>query len=316
MIKNIYKKINNKLSLNIFGNPNRFNYNIFNFFYRFLICKADNKNEKINSLVKKGYFKSNKASDEFVDFIQKNVINKSINDKKNQIVYKKKNISFNIDPILRNKIVEFIEINFKDDLFALENYYNQKIAIGEILVKRNLPADNIDYYTRPSRTKEFELYSNYYHVDAYVNTHLKMWINLQDVKKEHGPLHIYSKSSTRKFIKRKKYKNRNEYEVKELENEIYINTGKTGESLFANTTECLHRAGIPDQNCHRDILFISFIFIPEKINESNLCLNYYDKVDQNLVWSSGNNNIVFKAKPKRLKDTYNLFKKYYLSKMI
>ena len=97
---------------------------------------------------------------------------------------KKKNISFNVDPSLRNKIIEFIKTDFKDDLLGLENYYNNKISIAEIQVKRNLPLENKEYYNRYTRTKEFEIYSNYYHVDAYVNTHIKMFINLQDVSEE------------------------------------------------------------------------------------------------------------------------------------
>lgn len=323
MTKRIYEKLNKILSLYIFGNPNRFNYNVFNFFYRTIISKNNKKDEKINQLVKNGYFKGSKASKEFIDLIRENIINKKDIDEKtteilhqNKVEIKKKNIAFRVDPLFRNKIIEFIKTDFKDDLLALENYYNNKISIAEIKVKRNLPLDNKEYYNKYTRTKEFEIYSNYYHVDFYVNTHLKMFINLQDVKEEDGPLHIYSKSSTRKFIKKNKYKNRNNYQVKELENDVYVNSGKIGETLFANTTECLHRAGIPKENHHRDILFISFIVIPEKFEKDKSFLDYYDKLDQNRVWSHDNNNVVFKAKPKRLKDTFNLFKKYYVSKMI
>jgi len=185
MIKKIYEKLNNILSVYIFGNPNRFNYNIFNFFYRTIICKNNKKDEKINDLVKNGYFKGSKASKEFIDLIRENIINKKDFDKKtteflhqHKIENKEKNIAFSVDPSFRNKIIEFIKTDFKDDLFALENYYNNKISIAEIQVKRNLPLDNKEYYNKYARTKEFEIYSNYYHVDFYVNTHLKMFINL------------------------------------------------------------------------------------------------------------------------------------------
>lgn len=316
MIKNIYKKINSKLSLYIFGNPNRFNYNLFNFFYKYLICKNDKKNKKIDDLVKIGYFKSNKASNEFVNFLKKNIIDINFNsDDVKPTIFKKKNISLNIDPSLRKKIIDFIKTNFKEDLIALENYYNNKIAIGEIQVKRNLPLDNVQYYDKSSRSKEFEVYSNYYHADAYVNTHLKMWINLQDVGKENGPLHIYSKSSSKKFIKKNKYKDRNNYKVEELEDDVFINSGQIGDTLFANTTECLHRAGIPEKNNHRDIMFVSFIFIPKKISNNDLCLDYYSKIDENLVWSHSSDNIVFKTKPKKFIETFNLLKEYYYAKI-
>ena len=101
MIKKIYEKINNILSTYIFGNPNRFNYNIFNFFYRTIICKNNKKDEKINQFVKNGYFKGSKASKEFIDLIQKNIINKNDVDEKttellnqNKIENKKKKYIF------------------------------------------------------------------------------------------------------------------------------------------------------------------------------------------------------------------------------
>ena len=315
MINNIYKTINNKLSLSLFGNPNRFNYNLFNFFYKHFICKKNtNVNKNINNLIHKGYFKSNKVSDEFINFMKENIINRINFDKSDHL--NKKKISLNIEPSLRGKIIQFIKSDLKEDLLALENYYNNKITIGEIYAQRNLPLDNDEYYKKYTRTKEFEFYSCYYHVDHYVNTHLKMWINLQDVNKENGPLHIYSKPSTRKFIKYNKYKNRNNYKANELENDLYINSGKIGETLFANTTECLHRAGIPEKNYYRDMLFVSFIFVPKKITGDDLHLDYYHKINQNLVWVHDGNNIVYKTKPKRLKDVVNLFKKYYSSKII
>ena len=52
MIENLYQNINSKLSLILFGNPNRLNYNIFNLFYKIAISKNDIKSEKIYNLSK------------------------------------------------------------------------------------------------------------------------------------------------------------------------------------------------------------------------------------------------------------------------
>ena len=41
-----------------------------------------------------------------------------------------------------------------------------------------------------------------------------MFINLMDVNIDQGPLNIYSKSDTKKFIKLNNYKNRNNYLIK------------------------------------------------------------------------------------------------------
>ena len=37
-----------------------------------------------------------------------------------------------------------------------------------------------------------------------------------------------------------------------------------GKSLIVNTTECIHKAGVPNFGCYRDILFITFIVTPKK----------------------------------------------------
>ena len=63
-----------------------------------------------------------------------------------------------------------------------------------------------------------------------------MFINLMDVNIDQGPLNIYSKSDTKKFIKLNNYKNRNNYLNQDLKDCLISNTGKIGESLVANTT--------------------------------------------------------------------------------
>ena len=325
MIENLYRNINSKLSLILFGNPNRLNYNIFNLFYKIAISKNDIKSEKIYNLKKKGYFKASEASKELVDLINENIINKNQID--NELTEKlhsnkaktnsdeKKSISYKIDTSIRQKILNFIQEDFKDDISVLEKYYNNKIAVAEVQVKRNYPLDNKEYYNQKIRSKEFEYYSNYYHVDFYVNTHLKLFVNLQDVTKEDGPLHIYSKTSTGNFIKKNKYKNRNNYLANEIETELYVNSSKKRESFFANTTECLHRAGDLKNGHHRDMLFISFIVIPEKVkNENKSSIDFYNNIYPDSLWIH-DSRVTKKTKPNSLKDVYSLFKNYYTSKI-
>ena len=69
-------------------------------------------------------------------------------------------------------------------------FYNNKISICEIVVRRNYPLENSEYYKNKIRTKEMEIYNNYYHVDFYVSAFFKMFINLTDVYEENGPSHI------------------------------------------------------------------------------------------------------------------------------
>ena len=47
-----------------------------------------------------------------------------------------------------------------------------------------------------------------------------------DTDERNGPLHIYSKESTKKFVKINNYRNRNNYKKNDLNGQLYINTGK------------------------------------------------------------------------------------------
>ena len=85
-----------------------------------------------------------------------------------------------------------------------------------------------------------------------------------DTDERNGPLHIYSKESTKKFVKINNYRNRNNYK-NDLNGQLYINTGKKGDSLIADTSMCLHKAGRVEKGQYRDILFITFITIPKKL---------------------------------------------------
>ena len=95
-------------------------------------------------------------------------------------------------------------------------FYNNKISICEIVVRRNYPLENSEYYKNKIRTKEMEIYNNYYHVDFYVSAFFKMFINLTDVYEENGPLHIYDINSTEDYIKKYNYSSRLDYETKEI----------------------------------------------------------------------------------------------------
>ena len=66
------------------------------------------------------------------------------------------------------------------------------------------------------------------------------------------------------------YKDRSNYKNNELEEHLFVNSGKLGESFFANTTECLHKAGYVEKGFHRDILFITFITVPDKIDTQEI----------------------------------------------
>ncbi|MAV82144.1 MAG: hypothetical protein CMI90_01605, partial [Pelagibacteraceae bacterium] len=87
---------------------------------------------------------------------------------------------------------------------------------------------------------------------------------LNEVNKDSGPFTYLSKNDTKRFIKNYKFKNRFSNDVTKndyKENENYF-VGKAGSSLLVNTTQCLHRAGIPKQGKYRDVLVITYVASP------------------------------------------------------
>ena len=104
--------------------------------------------------------------------------------------------------------------------------------------------------------------------------------------------------------------------VYRIKDKLYLNTGKKGQTVIANTTKCLHRAGNVCKD-KRDIIFVMFGVVPEKIKSSNLnsSLDYYEKQNPEDVWThTGNFTKLFK--PKNLRSTIKLFLKYSKSKLI
>ena len=311
MIKKLYAKYNKNLGIKFFNNPNTINYNIFNFLYKNLIMKNKLRNNHLNEFHEKGFFKTKINSSELVELINKKVIKPQ----ENKIIPGTKKYIFYLPDDLKNKIIELIADDYKDIIKDLEIFYNNKISITEIVVRRNYPLNNGKYYKNKLRTKEMEVYNNYYHVDYYVSAFFKMFINLSEVKSENGPLHIYDIKTTGEYLKRFKYNSRFDYEPNEIIDKLNVNSGKPGESLIADTTKCLHRAGIVEKN-YRDILFVIFGLIPKKLKSSNVfdSLRYFNSINENSIWNhSGKFTKIYK--PKNLRQTLKLFWKLKNSKI-
>ena len=110
--------------------------------------------------------------------------------------------------------------------------------------------------------------------------YFKLFINLQDISLNDGPLTFYSIKDTKRLrSKSNNYHDRGYYKNLSLENEIK-NCGKLGDSLILNTPQCIHKAGIPKFGNYRDVLFINFVAIPEKIDD----IFYFEKDYEDEVW--------------------------------
>ncbi len=296
MLGKVFFKINQNFGRYIFKNPNNFYNNIFNFSHKILISNKTN-NSDIQKFLNQGFFKTKINSLDFCEKINAELNLQNPNDEKGYF-------HFEITEKIKNLIKIHINQNFRNLLNDFEHYYNAKISVAKVVIKRNY---NIDKF-------ENEVYSNNYHVDHNTYNHFKLFINLMDTNKENGPLHIYSKESTKNFVKKNKYVNRNNYQKNELENQLYLNIGHKGESLMADTSACLHKAGRVEKGKFRDMLFITFITIPKKVETKDFF--YFDKIFPEIIWMPvGGSRVIKIAKPPSLRKMISIFFDYYRSKL-
>lgn len=272
---------------------------MFNYFHSNLIAnKKLEDDEDIAEYLIKGFFKTKINSYALCKYISDEIKKET----PSPINY---GYHFLITEQMKTRIREHINNDFGPLLKKLEKFYNAKIAVANIAVKRNYHIDE--------KTNK-EVYSNYYHIDSYTYNHFKIFINLTDVDIDQGPLHIYSKIGTKKFMKVNKYKDRNNYHNSELQDQLFCNTGKIRESLIANTTECIHKAGFVKKGFERDILFITFIAIPESDSKIEDNFFYYENKYSDDIWNNGN-TVIKIAKPQSLKKTIKLFFQYFKYKL-
>ncbi len=251
------------LGIKLFKNANLFSINLFNKLYKKNICNHKFLEENlIKDYHYNGFAKLNKIDEKLINDLNIELKNQNLNKEKNN------QINFKITPKIFEIVKKIINQDLGDSLNLLEKYYNQKISLAFLTISRNYETpknyNNESYYV----SKEAEPYSNFYHTDGYVFNMFKIFINLQDVNENEGPLHLVKKNKADKFIKLKKFYSREKYlrsedSDKKVEDCVFKNTGKLGDALLCNTAELIHKAGDVSLNKKRDILFMSFVASPD-----------------------------------------------------
>lgn len=136
----------------------------------------------------------------------------------------------------------------------VDEYYNQGQRIMFAGARRTL-------HIPPKLASAIDIYSNSWHCDREPSHRIKLFIALSDISEDNGPLHLLSRSRTRQLLKMG-FRDRDDYglPISEIEHpdHLYTFTGPAGSALFANVTQCLHRAGVPSSGSHRDIAEIQF----------------------------------------------------------
>ena len=142
-----------------------------------------------------------------------------------------------------------------------------------------------------------------------------MFINLQDVDETQGPMNLYSKNNSKKFVVSNDYKDRSNYKLdNEKELGLIKNTGSKGDLFICSTPQCLHRASSPEIGKKRDMLFLSFAVTSEsKDSKQDLFSfeeNYYED-----IWSKGSQLRKTLCKPNSARQQFFLLRKFIKSKI-
>ena len=298
----ILSKINKFGGTLLFKSPNTLTYSLFNYFYNKYVINLTEADEEIKTFHENGYLKPNlnfkneaiklmETLDETRSIYQKNSIRFSLNEDSKEVIRN----------ILRSPKFQFLKNK-------IEKYFNLKLYLINAMVSRNLPLDKkIEHNTN--------IYSNNYHVDYYIMNYFKMFINLQDVDETQGPMNLYSKKNSKKFVTANNYKDRSNYNLKnEKELGVIKNTGSKGDLFICSTPQCLHRASSPEIGKKRDMLFLTFAATIESEN-SNQDLLSFEKKFYDDVWSNGDQLRKILCKPNSARKQFFLFKKFVKNKI-
>jgi len=272
-----YLNLDNSLGIFFFNNLNSFSTNLYNFFYKKIIFSKKNFN-LISNFIENGYQKIGKANVNYINEIKLECEKQK--PKKSESSTFRFKVNKKIIEIIKKIILE----NCSDYINEIEKCYKSNIKLSWVGIVRN--------YQHSSKKEQ---YSNFFHTDGYNLSLFKMFINLQNVNKNHGALQIIKKNHSKNFIKNfkmsnkqgktnslvwlfksifdgsyKLYKSRRIHSQKEREipkEMIYENLGDIGDILIADTTNVIHRASIPNENHHRDLISLEFIALPYDVNQ-------------------------------------------------
>ena len=298
----ILSKINKYGGTFLFNSPNTLTYSVFNYFYNKFVINLEEADEEIKVFHENGYLKPNlNFQDEATKLIE------TLDEKRS--IKSNASIQFLLNEdskkIIRNILKSSKFQNLKN---KIEKYFNLKMYLINVVVSRNLPLDKkIEHNTN--------VYSNNYHVDYYLMNYFKMFINLQDVDETQGPMNLYSKNNSKKFVVSNDYKDRSNYKLdNEKELGLIKNTGSKGDLFICSTPQCLHRASSPEIGKKRDMLFLSFAVTSEsKVSKQDLFSfeeNYYED-----IWSKGSQLRKTLCKPNSARQQFFLLRKFIKSKI-
>ena len=265
MKKNLINNIDLFLAKIFFKSFNSLRYCLFDFILdKKFLKKNSNQNENIKSFHEKGYVKLKRIDTKYLEPIKK-IFGSNIENK--EYVQKPP-----IDMDQKKNLKKLINENFNKLFSELKKYYKSDIFITNIELKK--------IYHIEEEDQNEEKFNNFFHIDSYLKTHFKIFVNISDISFENGPTEIFNINDT------KEIRSYNSFNIQRGKLSInhklkpYINIGESGEVLLCNTSKCLHRASNPKQGNSRENLIITVVAYKQNLDFNNYF--YFEKLMRSL----------------------------------
>ncbi len=132
----------------------------------------------------------------------------------------------------------------------LEDYYGAGFKVLNTHIYRTVKIDN--------STNNIEAYGSteFWHNDRSTTDSIKLFMLLNNIDNEMGPMHIITKQDTKKIISSgfNKYREGVSNGMIEENYDITQFVGKSGSLMLGDTNKCLHRGDILKTDTYRDML--------------------------------------------------------------
>ena len=153
------------------------------------------------------------------------------------------------DLIVKNELDKNVNEIIKTHYKEIVNYLGRSFLHDQVKIYRN--------YNFPEKFHDYDVFANIWHQDTHDGKRLlKIFVLLEDVDESCGPLVFLDRLNTKKNWKliKERYRTHNVNSRVKIENQIKF-TGKKGDYLIVDTSNCMHRAGIPE--IKRDMMQIT-----------------------------------------------------------
>jgi hypothetical protein len=158
-------------------------------------------------------------------------------------------------------IPEISHIIGDEVLCAVRDYYNgAHVRPFEVILYRN--------FHIPPEDVEPGVISNQWHHDGDYPDILKIFVNISNVTKDDGPFHLVSRQDSISHMADYEHPRGVPDNVIKNSSNVVRATGPPGTTVIANTNQCLHRAGVPENGRTRDLLQIKLIPSSKPLTEN------------------------------------------------